>query len=37
MRITAMAQLVQGTTAEDNEAVSMTQRANGRKKYKYLM
>jgi len=32
MRLTAMAQLVQGTTREANEAVSMTQRANGRKK-----
>jgi len=27
-----MAQLVHGTTVEANEAVSMTQRANGRKK-----
>jgi hypothetical protein len=32
-----MAQLVQGTTGEVNGADSMTQRANGRKKEKYLM
>jgi len=32
MRLTAMAQLVHGTTGEANEAVSMTQRTNGRNK-----